>query len=75
MPKHLLLRQVLHQQRSMLKHYQQQPLPRCQVGVGDVARRVERLLAKLGRRDRTQLVVFAYESGLLTPAVRSTTRG
>ena len=45
------------------------------IGVGDVARRVERLLATLARRDRTQLVVFAYESGLLTPAVRSTTRG
>jgi len=36
---------------------------------------IERLLATLARRDRTQLVVFAYESGLLTPAVRSTTRG
>ena len=45
------------------------------IGVGDVACRVERLLATLARRDRTQLVVFAYESGLLTPAVRSTTRG
>ncbi|MFQ6226124.1 hypothetical protein [Nocardia sp. NPDC002869] len=28
---------------------------------------VSRLLAALGARDRAQLVVLAYESGLLTP--------
>lgn len=29
---------------------------------------VSRILAKLGARDRTQLVIIAYESGLVTPA-------
>ena len=29
---------------------------------------VSRVLTKLGARDRTQLVIFAYESGLVTPA-------
>src|SRR4030095_14055703 len=28
---------------------------------------VSRILAKLGRRDRAQLVIAAYESGLITP--------
>jgi DNA-binding NarL/FixJ family response regulator len=28
---------------------------------------VSRILAKLGLRDRTQLVIAAYESGLITP--------
>lgn len=34
----------------------------------EVRRRVQSLLAVLGLRDRTQLLIFAYESGLLTPS-------
>jgi len=33
---------------------------------------VSRAMSKLGARDRAQLVVLAYESGLLLPRVRST---
>ena len=32
---------------------------------------VSRILTKLGARDRTQLVVMAYESGLVRPGWRS----
>lgn len=37
------------------------------IGVDEVQRRIRSLLLMLALRDRTQLVVFAYESGLLTP--------
>ncbi len=32
---------------------------------------VSRIMGKLGARDRAQLVVFAYESGLITPGISS----
>jgi DNA-binding NarL/FixJ family response regulator len=37
------------------------------VSVATVKTHVARVLAKLGLRDRTQAVVFAYESRLVTP--------
>ncbi|HXQ96249.1 MAG TPA: response regulator transcription factor [Candidatus Acidoferrales bacterium] len=38
------------------------------VSVPTAKTHVSRILAKLGARDRTQLVIIAYESGLVTPA-------
>ncbi|QUQ71373.1 response regulator [Kutzneria sp. CA-103260] len=40
---------------------------RLYLGVGTVKTHVSHLLAKLAARDRAQLVVAAYESGLITP--------
>jgi DNA-binding NarL/FixJ family response regulator len=41
---------------------------RLHVSVPTAKTHVSRILAKLGARDRTQLVVIAYESGLVTTA-------
>ncbi len=35
---------------------------------------VSRILSKLAARDRAQLVVLAYESGLVTPGTTTTAR-
>jgi len=40
------------------------------IGEATVKTHVARVLGKLGRRDRVQAVVFAYESGLLAPMAR-----
>ncbi|MFG1603113.1 response regulator [Actinoplanes sp. NPDC049265] len=37
------------------------------VGLGTVKTHITRLLSKLGARDRAQLVITAYETGLVTP--------
>jgi len=37
------------------------------IGEGSVKTHVARILAKLGVRDRIQVVVFAYETGLIRP--------
>lgn len=41
----------------------------------EVRRRIDSLLEQLGLRDRTQLIVFAYESGLVEPGRRPATTG
>lgn len=38
------------------------------IGIQTVKTHVGNVLAKLGARDRTQAVVFAYESGFVSPA-------
>jgi DNA-binding NarL/FixJ family response regulator len=37
------------------------------IGAATMKTHVSRILAKLGARDRAQLVVTAYETGLVTP--------
>ena len=41
---------------------------RLRVSMPTAKTHVSRILAKLGARDRTQLVIIAYESGLVTTA-------
>ncbi|TDD93859.1 response regulator transcription factor [Actinomadura rubrisoli] len=40
------------------------------VSLATAKTRVSRLLAKLGARDRAQLVIVAYETGLIRPSLR-----
>ncbi len=40
------------------------------VSDGTVKTHVARILSKLGLRDRAQVVVFAYECGIVEPGVR-----
>ncbi|GAA5185233.1 response regulator transcription factor [Rugosimonospora acidiphila] len=43
---------------------------RLSLGMGTVKTHMSRLLAKLKARDRAQLVIIAYEGGLITPSSR-----
>ena len=45
------------------------------ISEGTVKTHTKRILSKLELRDRTQLVIFAYEHGLVTPASRLDTLG
>lgn len=46
----------------------------CFISQGTVKTHVKRILAKLQLNDRTQVVVFAYETGLVTPDQARTSR-
>jgi len=47
---------------------------RLQVSPATVKTHISHLLGKLGARDRAQLVIIAYETGLITPARQSPAR-
>ena len=46
---------------------------RLGIGEATVKTHIARVLAKLGQRDRVQLVVLAYETGIIHPGATSTT--
>jgi DNA-binding CsgD family transcriptional regulator len=46
----------------------------CFISEGTVKTHVKRILAKLDLHDRTQVVVFAYEHGLVRPGIRANGR-
>ena len=62
---------LTHREREVLAavargHSNHEIARELHIGVATIKTHVARLLAKLGQRDRVQLVVFAYENGVTT---------
>jgi DNA-binding CsgD family transcriptional regulator len=66
------LRQLTQREREVLAEVgagrpNEEIARRLQMSSATARTHVSRVMTKLGARDRSQLVVIAYESGLLTP--------